>query len=385
MGEALNFSGSAAERPVVSSSARAASHIEVLDGLRGLAIALVLFCHLQEYIKQLWPGTSAFGASGFMEKLILNLWVGVDLFYVLSGFFIAVAVLRPATFDPLHFVRRRITRVIPAYYAALLLVLLLLERQTLASMQGWADIGLHLLMLHQLQSWSMYGIIGPAWTLGIEWSFYLLMLALAPLWRGRSGWLLVFLFIAISYVWRGSVMVAVAPEQRSFWVVQILGALDEFALGMLVAWLQQRGVWARLRARWPWGGWLLLLLGGALATACLAYYVSLLPTGYFSFPFAVVFSRTWLSAGFALMLAGFIVLEPSRVLQAVVRFTGLGALGRISFSVYLYHVPVILLVHRSGQTLVTAGPLLAFLIAAMTLAVALISFRWVEARWHTSA
>lgn len=385
MGEALSLSGPAARRAIASAPAKAGSHVEVLDGLRGLAIALVLLCHLQEYIKQLWPGNSAFGASGFMEKLVLNLWVGVDLFYVLSGFFIAVAVLRPANFDPLHFAQRRVTRVIPAYYVALLMVLLLLERQTLASMQGWADLGLHLLMLHQLQSWSMYGIIGPAWTLGIEWSFYLVMLALAPLWRARSGWLLVLLFMVVSYVWRSSVMVAVAPDQRSFWAVQIPGALDEFALGMLVAWMQQRGVWARLRVRCPWTGWALLLLGAVLAVACLVYYVSLLPVGYFSFPFAVVFSRTWLAAGFALMLAGFIVLEPSRVLRAVVRLTGLGALGRISFSVYLYHVPVILLVHRSGQTLVTTGPLLALLIAALTLVVALMSFRWVEARWHTLA
>lgn len=368
-----------------NASTKAVPRIDVLDGLRGLAIALVLMCHLQEYIRQLWPGASAFGASGFAEKLVLNLWVGVDLFYVLSGFFIATAVLRPAVFDPAHFAKRRVTRVIPAYYMALLLTLLLLDRQAFASAQGWASIGLHFLMLHQMQSWSMYGIIGPAWTLGIECSFYLAILALAPFWRTRSGWWLVLLFMAISYVWRGGVMVGVEPEQRAFWAVQFPGALDEFAMGMLVAWLQQHGVWPRLRVRRPGMGWALLLLGLALMLACLIYYVNLLPIGYFSFPFAVVFSRTWLSAGFALMLAGFLVLEPSRVLGALVQWTGLGALGRMSFSVYLYHVPVILLLHRSGQTWITNGPLLALALTALSLLAGWISYRLVEMRWHPSA
>lgn len=129
----------------------------------------------------------------------------------------------------------------------------------------------------------------------------------------------------------------------------------------------------------------MLCLGLTLAGMCLVYYMSLLPQGYYSYPFAVVFSRTWLAAGFALMLAGFVVLETSSVLQAVVRSTGLGALGRISFSVYLYHAPVILLVHRSGQTLVTSGPLLALTLTVLSLLVAWMSFRWVENRWHPSA
>lgn len=180
-------------------------------------------------------------------------------------------------------------------------------------------------------------------------------------------------------------MVGVEPEQRAFWAVQFPGALDEFAMGMLVAWLQQHGVWPRLRVRRPGMGWALLLLGLALMLACLIYYVNLLPIGYFSFPFAVVFSRTWLSAGFALMLAGFLVLEPSRVLGALVQWTGLGALGRMSFSVYLYHVPVILLLHRSGQTWITNGPLLALALTALSLLAGWISYRLVEMRWHPSA
>lgn len=368
-----------------TSEGPAAPHVDVLDGLRGLAIALVLMCHLQEYIRQLWSGASAFGASGFAERLVQHLWVGVDLFYVLSGFFIASAVLRSTVFDPMHFAKRRVTRVIPAYYIALLLTLLLLDRQAFANAQGWANLGLHLLMLHQMQPWSMYGIIGPAWTLGIEWSFYLAMLALASFWRMRSGWWLVLLFMVISYVWRGGVMVGVEPEQRAFWAVQFPGALDEFALGMLVAWLRQHGLWSRLRERWPGTGWALLILGLASVLACLVYYVSLLSSGYFSFPFAVVFSRTWLSTGFALMLAGFLVLEPSRALGALVRWTGLGALGRMSFSVYLYHGPVILLLHRSGQTWITDGPLLALVLTALSLLAGWVSYRWVEMRWHPSA
>src|SRR3954465_1413637 len=66
------------------------SHIPALDGIRGIAVLLVLFCHATQ---RPFPGeTASLILSGGIDKMIISLarfcWTGVDLFFVLSGFLI---------------------------------------------------------------------------------------------------------------------------------------------------------------------------------------------------------------------------------------------------------------------------------------------------------
>src|SRR5580658_150844 len=88
-----------------------------LDGLRGTAILLVLICH---YSALLPPSAAAF--SGFLEIG----WIGVDLFFVLSGFLIT-GILFDARGMP-HYFRnfyaRRILRIFPLYYGLLAVLFL---------------------------------------------------------------------------------------------------------------------------------------------------------------------------------------------------------------------------------------------------------------------
>jgi peptidoglycan/LPS O-acetylase OafA/YrhL len=69
------------------------SRIDGLDGLRGIAIGLVLIHHLHAYLLTWWPSSGGL-AEGEAGQVLHFLWVGVDLFYVLSGFFISLTVLR---------------------------------------------------------------------------------------------------------------------------------------------------------------------------------------------------------------------------------------------------------------------------------------------------
>src|SRR5690242_18512664 len=92
-------------------------HIPALDGVRGLAILLVLITHGVD--AGLQPGGAA-------ERLIYNVarwgWVGVDLFFVLSGFLITGILLgsrdRPRYFT--NFYARRALRIFPLYCATVL-------------------------------------------------------------------------------------------------------------------------------------------------------------------------------------------------------------------------------------------------------------------------
>src|SRR5215469_10500610 len=85
----------------------ASSHVRALDGVRGIAIALVVLHHAG------WP--SAMAWSG---------WMGVDLFFVLSGYLITgiLADTRDAGNRAQSFYTRRALRIFPIYYAALIVL-----------------------------------------------------------------------------------------------------------------------------------------------------------------------------------------------------------------------------------------------------------------------
>lgn len=363
-----------------SSTAR---RVPALDALRGLAVALVLIYHLHEYVPLLWNGRAAFPLGGVASRALGFLWVGVDLFYVLSGFFIGLAVLRPREWQPLAFIQGRLTRILPAYYVSLVLIIALLEPTLASQLKGWVNIVLHVVMLHSLQEWTMFSINGPYWTLGVEFGFYLLMLALGSVLRAQRGWIVLVLMCAVCFLWRANLLVGVAPEQRFFWGVQIFGMLDEFALGIAVAMLHHRG-WLEKFAVKPlaWGS-ALLLLGSLLLAACFWYFVTM-TVDYWSNPRTVLFSRTVLCLGFSMWLAAFLVLSREGWFQRCMQATGLPWVGKVSFSVYLYHVPVILLMHRNAGTWLP-GPGWIASVVVITLLVSYASHRWVEQRWHRSA
>src|SRR5947209_2843236 len=86
------------------------SHLPALDGIRGLAILLVMFHHFS-FVDDRYRQAGRLG------------WIGVDLFFVLSGFLIT-GILYDTKHDP-HYFRsfyvRRALRILPLYYAFVLL------------------------------------------------------------------------------------------------------------------------------------------------------------------------------------------------------------------------------------------------------------------------
>jgi peptidoglycan/LPS O-acetylase OafA/YrhL len=150
------------------------AHVPALDGIRGLAILLVLFCHL------FWSNPET-GSRLFdlLNEIRASSYIGVNLFFVLSGFLITGILL-----DTLHlplffktFYARRTLRIFPLYYGVLIL-LLLLTRPLHFVWSGWqyyfftytANLALwrtQPLVLH-------YFAIDHFWSLQVEEQFYLL-------------------------------------------------------------------------------------------------------------------------------------------------------------------------------------------------------------------
>ena len=183
----------------VNSPAAPVLHINFLDGLRGLAALDVVLFHFL-----------AFNLSGLppwvlrLTKIMETGHSAVTVFIALSGFSLMLPVVR-STEGRLRgglvgFIRRRARRILPPYYAALLLSLLglALTPQGLAYLHGVRDPAFladftvpvvlsHLLLLHNMSGVWVFRINMALWSVATEWQIYFaLPFVLIPAWR-RGG------------------------------------------------------------------------------------------------------------------------------------------------------------------------------------------------------
>ena len=160
-------------------------NMKALTGLRGIAAVYVMMFHFFEGQPLSNPATSVL-AHGYLA---------VDLFFILSGFVMALnyeGMFRYGSSGSayLRFLGRRIARVYPLYTAMTLLAcalmgLSLLNTPAIDSMP--AALGLNLLMV---QSWGLTASLdGPAWSISAEWAVYLLFPAILVPCLFRAAWL----------------------------------------------------------------------------------------------------------------------------------------------------------------------------------------------------
>jgi peptidoglycan/LPS O-acetylase OafA/YrhL len=154
-------------------------HIPSLDGLRAIAVLMVLATHF-------WSDLSGFTS---LNRLAAFGWAGVDLFFVLSGFLITSILLatreRPGYF--VNFYARRTLRIFPLYYLVLAVVLLGLPLITTLPTQVMQDRPLYFLYLSNVAlaigGWQLF-LLDITWSLAIEEQFYLVWPAIVR-WASR--------------------------------------------------------------------------------------------------------------------------------------------------------------------------------------------------------
>lgn len=303
-----------------------------LDGLRGLAAISVVFYHAY-----LFTGKTgqAYAELPQLKPLLGWGYLGVPLFIVLSGYVLMLPVVqRPGLSSGgiLKFLRRRAKRILPPYYGALIISLLLIWLIPVMGQIGhtqwdskipvtWQTTLSHFLMLHDLRSSWIGKINGPLWSVAVEWQIYFLMpLILLPLWRVVTGWVLVpVLLVATIWLGHNGILTWVHP-----WFVAL------FALGMLAAQITVKG-WLRLPFR--------IIVGPAVLVT-----------------FGLMFSKrdffqhqTWPSEIlFGIMAAVVLIWVGQRVLAGqhsrladLLEWKPLMLLGLVSYSVYLLHSPLL--------------------------------------------
>ena len=182
-----------------------------IDALRGVAALGVVLYHAVEQGKHVVPNNLMQYPVRVIQLGSSLGYIGVFLFFVISGFCIHLqwARAKAAGAEPEirfgTFWKRRIRRLYPPYVIALLFFLLLMAATVGLSFSRFFfyDVGMHLLMLHNLDPQTCYTINGVFWTLAIEEQLYLAYFLL--------------LFIRVRWGW--GVTIAVCLSARLLWMI----------------------------------------------------------------------------------------------------------------------------------------------------------------------
>lgn len=332
----------------------------LVDSARAIAALAILAYHVASVAGALdGDGTADWFAQ-------LN--VGVPLFFAISGFLLyrpwvvaRLAGARPPSTRV--YALRRVLRIVPAYWLALTVIALAMERDDVFS---WPGALVHYGFLQAYDAGRFTGGIGQAWTLTVEVAFYaaLPLIALAArrlpggsaarVLRGELGLLAALALVAI--VWRLVVVLSVDPAARSYFtlLVALPAQLDVFAGGMALAVVSAAGLDGRARPpRVAAAAWL-------LAAAAYAAVVMWRPED----PGARVFVEHQLQGLFALALLAPAVLGAGGggTVRRLLAWRPLAWVGLISYGLYLWHLNVLRELDDRGvpvAVVVVLGPALA--------------------------
>ncbi|MBX3698915.1 MAG: acyltransferase family protein [Dokdonella sp.] len=358
--------GTARTGSTLSHSPRA-DYLPFVDGLRAIAVIAVIVYHL----RPAWlPG-------GF---------AGVDVFFVISGFVVSASVSR---WDRgglrellAYFYARRMQRIAPALVACLLATMLasalfiptawLSSSNDMTGLFAFVGLSNFYLAANHADYFSPSTDFNPfthTWSLGVEEQFYLVFPLLFFAWTRGGRWrqlaLALFgltLLCSLGDAW----LRAQRDPGAAFYLIST--RFWQLASGVLLflglsRWSASDALRMRLRRTANAGAWLALALLGA------SFWIS--APGAFPFPGA------WMPVLATLGLLALVQREHSRsLLSAGLASGAMVAIGQRSYSLYLWHWPVLVLLRWT--TGIQSWPL-ALAAVVLTVVLAELSYRWVEA------
>ncbi|MGO9838040.1 MAG: acyltransferase family protein [Polyangiaceae bacterium] len=366
---------------------RGLGHLPALDGLRGVAILLVLATH---FYGDLTPSTR-------MGRVVRDAFTfgrtGVDLFFVLSGFLITRTLLvRIGTFRDriADFWGRRALRIFPLYYAFLTLwtVKSLLRGHGLLPWPFWTYVCNWWLGSHPEYN---SGDLAHFWSLAVEEQFYVVWPLIVLSAGGPRSALVSALGIPAALAFRCGILFAghVAEHTPRYALAYFatLSRMDGLFVGALIAFAVVRG--GPLMARMQRAGGLIMLASGFLLVGVLV--------AQRSFDFHPLMASAGLTA--TSFFFGSIVLALvgsdgglfGRRLSSVLRAPKLRTLGTISYGVYVFNFPIAIAMRKYVTVVIQAGhgDLVAFALvtvlgivgAGLSIAIAWASYTYFESRF----
>ncbi|MBW4632725.1 MAG: acyltransferase [Iphinoe sp. HA4291-MV1] len=321
-------------------------HLHYLDGLRGLAALYVVFSHLWELQENNVPSLWLVASNVFRYGIF-----SVSVFIVLSGYCLMLPIVRSQTSyisgSLLDYFKRRSRRILPPYYAALLisiaagLIITILVKFHIFSWNDdlwghfsrnftFGDVIYHLLLIHNLTPGDkLFHINGPMWSVATEWQIYFIFpLMLLPIWR-RLG---LFFVVIIAF------FLGLIPNYLLHGLIDLAHPwyLGLFALGMAAADIgfSQKQSLIRMRSLLPWSWLATIFFGFALLSESPEFGIA----------------KIWMTDSFVGLAAACLLIyctncvidsKAKPLILRVLQSSWAIALGTFSYSLYLLHVVVI--------------------------------------------
>jgi peptidoglycan/LPS O-acetylase OafA/YrhL len=384
------------------------SRLAGIEGLRAIAAVSIVITHVWAFSM---PDGAVLGSGRWVADALSALAVGVTLFFTLSGFLLyrpfAASIARGVPYVPIRsYFWNRFLRIAPAYWAILAISALLLASVYVRDAGGHLGTGrladpLELLqaalLLQDYHPRTMIIGIGPAWSLAVEVVFYCLLplLVLAAVWAAR-----------FTHDRRGRVLVLLAPPlllllvgvsgkltvwhflpappaagyssdwhsvlERSFWA-----QADLFSFGMAIAVIHTEIADGRLAMGFVWRR-LLVVLGLLVFMPC----ALTMHQGEQSY----LLQNTGEALGIALLFAAIVLPRPatesSPKALRLLETRSLVLIGVVSYSLFLWHLPLIYWLREHGLTIDGGWAALVLnlaVVGAVAGGLAALTYRYVEA------
>lgn len=351
------------------------SRIDRLDAWRAFCCIGVLWIHC-------WHNNGSLPINLFginIAKPLSIIGNGVDFFYVISGFcmyYFYLNKLKANTFQNyMQFVLSRWFRIAPTYYIAIL-VYIIYEKATLFEVESLKLAATNFLFLQNFSK--NFEISGHFWSIAVEWQFYLIFpLIVYSYFTGKKFVKnVVLLTVVVSGI--GIYLLTVNYDYD----LQLPVRFVEFTAGILMAYyfkshdFDRKGLFVKLLI-----GVLILFTGRILNSNEILNYSD----SKYIYAIIKVLGYLLLSAGFAILL--FLTIGNNNKIFAVLDWTPLAFVGRISYSFYLWHSLVFYFVFEFFHKYILLSEFNSFLLQfivslLLTIPIAYISHRFIELQFR---
>jgi peptidoglycan/LPS O-acetylase OafA/YrhL len=346
-------------------------HIPALDGLRGMAILLVILWHYASFTQSFLPG-----------------WAGVDLFFVLSGYLITERLMvsqeKGNYFS--RFYRNRALRIFPLYYAFviafLLLIFFFVGKEHLPTLDTYINHWPSFLIFTENWTFIRYHVpkdlsMAHLWSVAVEVQFYLVWPFIILLTRDTKFRIKAFPILLLGILAARTIFYLSDPSGRERIHQNSFFRMDSFLMGSLLYQFHD----ARL------------IIPAKLVRRCLLAILAALIAGSFISGDVIPFNGFYSTVGFtllALFFAGILHLAVQQETNGIASFFNgrtLRFLGKRSYCIYIVHLPILLAVYTRlsilGSELWPGHTVFFHVVAvllslALSLFVSIISYRYFE-------
>ena len=342
------------------------AHVVGLDGVRGVAVLLVFISHFH-WILSPDPFFTKVTPWHFINRTFEAGFMGVDIFFVLSGFLITSLLMKDRSTNRKNlfrrFYRRRALRLLPALYALLIANFFVSRWENFPGDIQWRTTWHAILFLN---NWNIVNNfdeaqndLGHLWSLGIEEQFYLIwpltIWLLAKLKIPSKMMIPLILFASLGVMAHRTSL----WNEGTSWIILYVRTdtrLDSLLIGAMFAYVYRH----------------FQVPSKILNSVATSSFIGLIYIKYVLYKSPFIFEMGYTIIA---LLAGFIILsvvEGVFFVQKVFTWRPLTMIGKVSYGLYLWHMPIFLLFGRH----VTSGPKPLRILIGIVIASVVTSLSW---------